>query len=153
MADGPNAQQTAALKGATDELARANKKFPNKMSAPPKEKASKPAAAPAPAKTSLTDEAKSAAEGIKAASDNVNAYTAANPQKFHDGGVVGEKKVKNPSLYRAMHHLHKGGLHRALGVAEGTDIPKEKIQAATHSENSHIAAMAHTAKTMSHFKH
>lgn len=59
----------------------------------------------------------------------------------------------NPSLYRALHHLRKGGLHRALGIKEGEKIPKEKIEAASHSSNSHLAAMAHMAQTMSHFKH
>jgi hypothetical protein len=60
---------------------------------------------------------------------------------------------KNPSLYRAMHHLRKGGLHRALGVPEGETIPKEKIEAASHSENAHVAHMANFAKTMGGFKH
>ena len=58
----------------------------------------------------------------------------------------------SPSLYRALHHLRKGGLHRALHVSEGTPIPKEKIEAATHSSNEHIAHMARFAQTMSHFK-
>lgn len=62
-------------------------------------------------------------------------------------------KVKNPSLYRSLHHLRKGGLHRALGISEDKPIPKEKIEAATHSSNSHIAHMARFAKNMSHFKH
>lgn len=61
--------------------------------------------------------------------------------------------TKNPSLYRAMHHLNHGGLHRALGVPEGETIPKEKVEAATHSTNPHIMHMANMAKTMSHFEH
>jgi hypothetical protein len=60
--------------------------------------------------------------------------------------------AKNPSLYRAMHHLRRGGLHRALGVPEGETIPKEKIEAASHSENAHLAHMANFAKTMGGFK-
>ena len=60
---------------------------------------------------------------------------------------------KNPSLYRAMHHLRKGGLHRALGVPEGETIPKEKIEAAKNSESEHVRHMANFAATMSHFKH
>lgn len=59
----------------------------------------------------------------------------------------------NPSLYRAMHHLRKGGLHRALGVPEGEKIPEAKIEAAKHSENSHIQHMANFASTMKGFKH
>jgi hypothetical protein len=62
-------------------------------------------------------------------------------------------QVKNPSLYRSLHTLRKGGLHRALGIPEGTEIPKEKIEEATHSENEHLAHMARFAQTMSHFKH
>lgn len=62
-------------------------------------------------------------------------------------------KVKNPSLYRSMHHLRKGGLHRALGIPEGETIPKSKIEAATHSNNPHIVKMANFAQTMGKFKH
>lgn len=63
------------------------------------------------------------------------------------------KRVKNPSLYRALHKLRKGGLHRALGVPEGESIPKSKVEAATHSKNEHVAKMARFAQTMSGFKH
>lgn len=62
-------------------------------------------------------------------------------------------KKHNVSLYRAMHHLRKGGLHRALGVPEGETIPQSKIEAATHSKNEHVAHMARFAKTMGKFKH
>ena len=57
------------------------------------------------------------------------------------------------SLYRAMHHLRKGGLHRALGVPEGDKIPAEKIDAAKNSKNEHVRHMANFAHTMSGFKH
>lgn len=59
----------------------------------------------------------------------------------------------NVSLYRSLHHLNKGGLHRALGIKEGEKIPEARLEAASHSSNSHIARMANFAKTMSHFKH
>ena len=59
----------------------------------------------------------------------------------------------NPSLYRALHHLRKGGLHRALGVPEGEKIPASKVAAAQHSKNAHIAHMANFAHTMGSFKH
>ena len=59
----------------------------------------------------------------------------------------------NVSLYRAMHHLRKGGLHRALGVPEGEKIPEEKLQAARNSDNEHVAHMANFAHTMKGFKH
>lgn len=60
--------------------------------------------------------------------------------------------AKNPSLYRAMRHLNKGGLHRALGVPEGENIPEEKLQAARNSQNEHVRKMAEFAHTMSGFK-
>lgn len=62
-------------------------------------------------------------------------------------------KVKNPSLYRSLHKLRKGGLHRALGVAEGEKIPAAKVQAARHSKNEHVRKMAEFAHTMSKWKH
>lgn len=62
-------------------------------------------------------------------------------------------RVKNPSLYRALHKLRKGGLHRALHVPEGEKIPKAKVEAATHSKNEHVRKMAHFAQTMAGFKH
>lgn len=67
---------------------------------------------------------------------------------------MAEKKPKhNVSLYRAMHHLNKGGLHRALGVPEGQPIPPEKLAAAKNSKNEHVRHMANFASTMSGFKH
>jgi hypothetical protein len=62
-------------------------------------------------------------------------------------------KKHNVSLYRAMHHLRHGGLHRALGISEDKVIPKERIEAGTHSSNSHIQHMSQMALNMSHFKH
>jgi hypothetical protein len=64
-----------------------------------------------------------------------------------------EKNEHNVSLYRALHHLKSGGLHRALGVEEGTPIPKEKLAAARNSKNEHVRHMANFAKTMGDFKH
>lgn len=62
-------------------------------------------------------------------------------------------KVKNPSLYRAIHHMRKGGLHKALGIPQDETIPKSKVEAATHSNNSHVAHMANMAQTFAGFKH
>jgi hypothetical protein len=56
------------------------------------------------------------------------------------------------SLYRAMHSLRKGGLHRALGVPSDKKIPAERVEAATHSPNKHVAAMARFVPTMGGFK-
>lgn len=57
------------------------------------------------------------------------------------------------SLHRALHHLNRGGLHRALGVPEGQDIPADKLEAAKHSNNQHVRHMANFAATMGRFKH
>lgn len=57
------------------------------------------------------------------------------------------------SVYRALHHLRKGGLHKALSVPMSEKIPAEKIAAAKGSSNPHVAKMANFATTMSHFKH
>jgi len=61
--------------------------------------------------------------------------------------------AKNPSLYRAMHHLRKGGLHRALHIPEGEAIPAERLEKAKNSKNSHVQHMANFAATMKGFKH
>jgi hypothetical protein len=52
------------------------------------------------------------------------------------------------SHHRVVMHLHKGGLHRALGIKEGETIPKERIEEAMHSNNEHVAKMANLAHTM-----
>jgi hypothetical protein len=52
------------------------------------------------------------------------------------------------SHHRVVMHLAKGGLHRALHVPEGTDIPEDKIKSAMNSDNEHIRKMASLAHTM-----
>lgn len=59
----------------------------------------------------------------------------------------------NPSLYRAIHHMNKGGLHRALGVPEGKPIPEEKMEEAKNSDNPHVRHMAAFAHTLEGFHH
>jgi hypothetical protein len=59
----------------------------------------------------------------------------------------------NVSLYRAMHHLRKGGLHKALGVPQGETIPADKLESAKNSSNEHVKKMANFAATMKGFKH
>ena len=61
--------------------------------------------------------------------------------------------MQNVSLHRALAHLHKGGLHRALGVKEGEKIPEDKLEAARNSNNAHIKHMAMFASTMEGFHH
>lgn len=62
-------------------------------------------------------------------------------------------KPHNVSLYRAMHHLRHGGLHRALGVPEDETIPQAKIESAKNSDNPHVQHMANMAATMEGFHH
>lgn len=57
------------------------------------------------------------------------------------------------SLYRAIHHLRHGGLHAALGIPEDKTIPKSRIEAATHSKNSHVMHMANMALTLEGLHH
>lgn len=59
----------------------------------------------------------------------------------------------NVSLYRALHHLRKGGLHHALGVPENETIPAKKLAAARNSSNEHVKHMANFAHTMAGWKH
>jgi hypothetical protein len=61
--------------------------------------------------------------------------------------------AEKTSLYRAMHHLRKGGLHKALGVPKDETIPADKLESAKNSSNDHIKKMASFADTMSKFKH
>lgn len=61
--------------------------------------------------------------------------------------------MKNVSLHRALSHLNKGGLHRALGVPEGKPIPADKLEKAKNSDNPHVKKMAEFAGTMEGFHH
>lgn len=48
--------------------------------------------------------------------------------------------------------LHKGALHRALGIPEGTKIPQSKLAAALNSKNPRIRRMARSAKGLEAMK-
>lgn len=68
--------------------------------------------------------------------------------------MASEKKpMQNVSLHRALSHLNKGGLHRALGVDPNKPIPDDKLEKAKNSDNSHLSHMAHFAETMKSWKH
>ena len=56
------------------------------------------------------------------------------------------------SLYRAMHHLRKGGLHRALGVPQDEKIPADQMEV-KDSDSAHVKHMKNFAKTMGGFSH
>jgi hypothetical protein len=57
----------------------------------------------------------------------------------------------NVSLYRAMHNLRHGGLHRALNVPENENIPEGKLEA-HENDSEHLKHMKNFAKTMKGFK-
>jgi hypothetical protein len=57
----------------------------------------------------------------------------------------------NKGLYRAMHKLRKGGLHRALHIPEDQKIPADRLAAARNSSNPHVVKMANFAHTMGKF--
>ena len=57
------------------------------------------------------------------------------------------------SQHRVIMHLHKGGLHRALGIDQDKEIPEDRLEAATHSSNEHVKRMAVLAKNMKSWKH
>ncbi len=62
------------------------------------------------------------------------------------------KEGHKVSLYRAMHQLRKGNLHRALGIPEGEKIPAEKLEV-HEGDSTHLKHMKNFAKTMGGFKH
>jgi hypothetical protein len=43
-------------------------------------------------------------------------------------------------------NVHKGALHRALGVPEGSTIPAAKLASASNSSDPHVRRMAASAK-------
>jgi len=56
--------------------------------------------------------------------------------------------MRKHSIYRVIHHLHHGGLHKALGIPEDETIPQERLEKAMHSSNDHVRHMALLAHTM-----
>ena len=120
----------------------------NQRQAPPSQSSSPPPGAPDPKdpKTATPNSFKKGGEVLKTGVALV-----------HKGEVVVPKEDSNQdehdiSFHRAMAHLHKGGLHRALGIPEDQDIPKDRIKAAKGSSNGHVRAMATLAENMSHWK-
>jgi len=50
-------------------------------------------------------------------------------------------------------HVHKGALHRALGVPEDEKISPSKMAEAKRSSNPHVRAMARSAKGLKAMHH
>ena len=68
----------------------------------------------------------------------------ANKQDLHESKVAESEKW----IQKAVNPANKGGLHKALHVAQGEKIPKAKIAKATHSKNPHLRHMAQFAKNV-----
>lgn len=60
---------------------------------------------------------------------------------------------KETSWNRSMHHLRRGGLHKALGISENESIPHEKKVAAAASKNEHVRKMGQLALNFEKMKH
>jgi hypothetical protein len=70
----------------------------------------------------------------------------AEKQDLHESKVAESEKW----IQKAVNPAHKGGLHKALHVAQGEKIPKAKIEKATHSKNPKLRHMAQFAKNVAH---
>ena len=68
----------------------------------------------------------------------------AEKQELHESKVAESEKW----IQKAVNPAHKGGLHKALHVAQGEKIPKAKIDKATHSKNPKLRHMAQFAKNV-----
>ena len=58
---------------------------------------------------------------------------------------MAEKETKVDLGRKGSFGIHKGALHRALGVPEGERIPERKMEQARHSRNPHERNMARSA--------
>jgi hypothetical protein len=81
---------------------------------------------------------------------SVDCYDKGGEAGYHHNDYSSDEKSQ---FHRSMAHLHQGGLHRALGIAEGSKIPMAKVEAATHSEDAHTRKMAVMAKSMHSWSH
>jgi hypothetical protein len=63
--------------------------------------------------------------------------------------VYEDKKKKDKNwIQKAVDPKHKGELHKALHVGQDKDIPKSKLNKATHSKDPHVRHMAQFAKNV-----
>ena len=54
---------------------------------------------------------------------------------------IGSVMAKQHRTQGVASHMHKGALHRALGVPAGKKIPAKKMAKAAHSRNPHVRKM------------
>jgi hypothetical protein len=68
-------------------------------------------------------------------------------------GVGRKKKTQEVSLGDKGHFtVHKGALHRALGVPEDEPLGQSRISKALHSSKPSVRRMAASAKGLTHMK-
>ena len=70
---------------------------------------------------------------------------SATEQRLQKQFAESEKWIQKTGVEK-----NKGGLHKALHVAQGEKIPAGKIEKATHSKNAHVRHMAQFAKNVAH---
>ena len=75
---------------------------------------------------------------------NKRLATLADKQDLHESKVAESEKW----IQKAVNPAHKGGLHKALHVAQGEKIPAGKLEKATHSSNPKLKKQAVLAKTL-----
>lgn len=76
--------------------------------------------------------------------------------KAHSGfrSVHAATKVKTVNLgSKGSFKVHKGKLHRALGIPEGQKIPAKRLLAAMHSNKPGVRRMARSAKGLKAMHH
>lgn len=71
--------------------------------------------------------------------------TTGNAPKALSGGDVADHWMQNVS-----EHMHKGALHRALGVPEGKKIPAKKMEQGAHSRSPRVRKMVGLAHAFAH---
>ena len=99
--------------------------------------------------------------GVKALGGEsaVHEWDAATPKgslsmNVHHPGTMAraKKKVEQVNLGKKSFEVHKGGLHKALGVPEGKKIPAKDLEGHHSGHLGHMIASAKGFKAMHHGK-
>jgi hypothetical protein len=87
---------------------------------------------------------------IKVTAEHADIYeTSGGTHNWKDEGDKRTRggRASGGALTDVAKSIHKGGLHKSLGVPEGEKIPAKKVEAATHSDNPQIRKQANLAQT------
>lgn len=74
--------------------------------------------------------------------------TGSAPKAIGGGGKVAKHWMQGVAS-----HMHKGALHRALGVPQGKKIPAKKMAKASHSKSPRVRRMVGLAHAFAHANH